>query len=316
MGVAEASGGDVGRVVQGQREIDALQRALGDHLLRPADCLLGRLEQQPHGAGELRRHLLEHGGDAQQGAGVDVVAAGVHLAVDGARIGQAGLLVDRQRVHVGTDRERGSGPPALDRADDTGARDARPVRDAEPRQLACHDARGADLLEGEFGMGVEVAADGDQIGLDAGDGFADRGLGIVGAHDGVLSGLRPLCGAMRGRGKAADQAAREWIGKSVGLARPFDEGYRRIITRAAAPLGQDHAIPLDRIAISSPGPRCSAARTGCGTVVCALLVSLLVIMRRQVRNFLPASKSDLSWTAPLPLAKNAAWMSPSGWLSP
>jgi hypothetical protein len=55
----------------------------------------------------------------------------------------------------------------------------------------------------------------------------------------------------------------------------------------------------------SPALRCSAARMGCGMVVCALLVSLLVIMgiaffgkenpyRRNVRAFLTDVKLEKS----------------------
>ena len=141
---------------------------------------LGRLEHQLHRAGKLRRQVLQHRGDAEQRGGVDVVAAGVHQA--GLRAGerQAGLLLDRQRVHVGADGEHRAGAAALDQADDPGAADAGLVADAETGEFARDDAGGADLLEAEFRMGVDVAADLDQRRFDAPGGVADRGGGIVG----------------------------------------------------------------------------------------------------------------------------------------
>ena len=62
-------------------------------------------------------------------------------------------------------------------------------------EFARDDAGGAHLLEAEFRMGVDVAADLDQRRLDALGGVADRGGGIVGqtlGHDG-----RSLLGVAR-----------------------------------------------------------------------------------------------------------------------
>ena len=94
------------------------------------------------------------------------MAAGMHLSGDGAGEFLAGLLMDRQRVHVGADGDGGAGPAALDGADHAGAADAGAVRDAQPRQFGGDDAGGAHLLEGQFGMRMDVAADRHQPRLD------------------------------------------------------------------------------------------------------------------------------------------------------
>lgn len=45
-------------IVEPEREIHAISRAIGDHRRRPFEHLLRRLEDQPHGPGELRREIL------------------------------------------------------------------------------------------------------------------------------------------------------------------------------------------------------------------------------------------------------------------
>ncbi len=186
----EGANGQLRAVVQRQRHVDLriVHDAGCNHLLHAANGLFGRLEDELHGAGKLRRQVLQHGADADQGGGVDVMAASMHLAGHGAGEGLAGHLVDRQRVHVGADREHGARAAAFDQADDTGAGDAGLVLDAEALELAGDDAGGADLLEGELGVGVEVAADLDEAGLDALRGVADHGAGVVGKGHGSASG--------------------------------------------------------------------------------------------------------------------------------
>ena len=107
--------------------------------------------------------------------------------MDGER--QAGFLLDRQGVHVGADRQDRARTAALDQADDAGPADAGAVRDAQPVKFACDDAGGAYLLEPQLRMGVQVAADLDQAGLDALRQGADGGGGIVGADVGHADGL-------------------------------------------------------------------------------------------------------------------------------
>ena len=130
--------------------------------LHAADAFFGRLKHQLHGAGELRRQVLQHRSDAEQRGGVDVVAAGVHQAGIVLANGRPDVLLDRQRVHVGPDGEHRARATALNQADDARLADAGLMGNAEAAQFARDDPGGADLLEAEFGMGVDVATDVDQ----------------------------------------------------------------------------------------------------------------------------------------------------------
>jgi hypothetical protein len=77
-----------------------------------------------------------------------------------------------------------NGRPVFDEAHDAGLADAGLVGDAKPREFACNDPGGADFLEAEFRVGVDVSADFDQRRLDPPGSVMDRGGGIVGkGHD-------------------------------------------------------------------------------------------------------------------------------------
>ncbi len=183
---AESADRDLRVVVEPEGQIDpgAVHDAVGNHGLHAADTLLGRLEHQLDGARELRRELLENRGNTDQRRCVDIVAAGMHQAGLGAGERQAGPLLDRQRVHVGTDSQHRAGATALDQANDTGLADAGLVGDAKSREFACNDPGGTYFLEAEFRVGVDVAADFDQCRLDPLGGVADRGRWFVGeGHD-------------------------------------------------------------------------------------------------------------------------------------
>ena len=122
--------------------------------------------------------------------------------------GEAGLLLDRQRVHVGADRQHGARTAALDQADDAGPADAGLVAMPSRVEFARHDAGGAHLLEAEFRMGMDVATDLDQRRLDAPGGVADRGGGIVGEAMGHGSGhFRGMARIMLGGTRRGKQAA-------------------------------------------------------------------------------------------------------------
>ncbi len=90
--------------------------------------------------------------------------------------------MDRQRVHVRADRQRWPRAPALDHADDTGAAKPGAMRDRQTRELGSNDTRSTCFLEGQFGVGVDVAADGDQGGLDGGNRFPEAPPRIVDNH--------------------------------------------------------------------------------------------------------------------------------------
>ena len=101
----------------------------------PPTDFLGRLEQQADGAGELRAPAPA----ARRPTPSSVVVwmswpQACILPATCAGEGQAGLLLDRQRVHVGADGQRRAWPAAGDGADHAGAAHPGLVRDAEPLQ--------------------------------------------------------------------------------------------------------------------------------------------------------------------------------------
>jgi hypothetical protein len=126
-----------------------------DHRPRPRRGLLGRLEhgqQRPVPGvarrGETRRRAREPGD-------VHVVAAGVHHPVGLAGVVEPGLLVHRERVHVGAQEHRRA-LAVPEHADDAGL--PHPRRDLEAGRL---QARGGDtgrplLLHRQLGVPVHV----------------------------------------------------------------------------------------------------------------------------------------------------------------
>ena len=108
-----ATGREARREVQPGDHPDPVERAAGQH--RPGAALgthlLGRLEQQAHlGRADLVAGAGQRAGGAQQHGGVPVVPAGVHDARNRRGVRQPGPLVDRQRVHVGSQGHHRPGP--------------------------------------------------------------------------------------------------------------------------------------------------------------------------------------------------------------
>ena len=94
---------DPGVGVQAEDARDAVEDAgLDRHQRAAGHDLLGRLEDQPHPAGQRVRDRGQRQAGAEQGRGVHVVAAGVRHALDGAHPGVVGAVVDGERVQVGT----------------------------------------------------------------------------------------------------------------------------------------------------------------------------------------------------------------------
>ena len=111
-------------------------------------------------AGQRRR-----GGESEarpeQHGGVGVVPAGVHHAVDGGGERQAGVLLERQRVQVGAQRD--TTVAEADVADEAGAAGEgaglEPGRHEPPR----HELGGAVLGAAELGYGVQGTSPGDDV---------------------------------------------------------------------------------------------------------------------------------------------------------
>ena len=127
--------------------------------------LLGRLEDHHQGPRPLVLHRGEAAGGADPGRHVRVVPARVHDAAldpggaggaDLAREGEAGLLGDGERVHVGAQQQDRAGP-VLHYRDDAGLADARGDLEAEFLRLGGELGGGLDLLHRQLGIGMEVA---------------------------------------------------------------------------------------------------------------------------------------------------------------
>ena len=86
-----------------------VQATVGDHRPATRAALFGRLEDEGHGPGQsaiLPREVRQDPRGTDQDRGVTVVAAGVHGAGMGrSPVNTAGLL-DRQRIHVGSQSDR------------------------------------------------------------------------------------------------------------------------------------------------------------------------------------------------------------------
>jgi len=136
--------------------------------------LLGRLGDEKDRPGKIGLQPGEDRRDTEHDRRVDIVAAGVHRAVflavaDGFLFGgegEARVFDDRESVHVGPHPDNGAGLSSAKDADDPMAADARPDLEAELRERVGHEGRRPRLLEREFGVLVDVAADRDEPGRD------------------------------------------------------------------------------------------------------------------------------------------------------
>jgi hypothetical protein len=154
-----------------------LDHQLGAAFLARRRHLLGRLEDELHGAAQALAQAGEDARHAHQHGDVGVVAAGMHdadvLAVpDRADLGgegHVGALLHRQAVHVGTQGDHRAREAAVEHADDAGDRHLGPhLVEAERAQVRRDDAGGAELAVAELGVGVEVAPPGEDLRLQGG----------------------------------------------------------------------------------------------------------------------------------------------------
>ena len=146
-------------VVHGKNRIarKALKQAVFHHLARTAQAFFGRLKNQVQGSVKACA-VGQVFGRSQQHGGVAVVAAGVHQAGVAAGIGQAGRLVDRQRVHVGAQAQPARTRAALELPHHARAAQAASNGVAPALQPLGHQVTGAKLLKTDFWVLVDVAA--------------------------------------------------------------------------------------------------------------------------------------------------------------
>ena len=81
-----------------------LEQPVGDHGCGAFGQLFGWLKHHHHGPGPVRAGRRQLAGRAEQARHVHVVTAGVHHAIDPARVGKPGRLPDRQGIHVRAQR--------------------------------------------------------------------------------------------------------------------------------------------------------------------------------------------------------------------
>ena len=138
----------------------ALEQAVFDHAFGAAvrADFFGGLKHQMHRAVEAAR-AGQMTGCAEQHRRMAIVAACVHPAWLAAGVGQAGLLVDRQSVHVGAYGDRARTRTGLERRHH--ARAAEAARDgiAPAFQALCNEVRGLELLIGQFRVAMKMVAD-------------------------------------------------------------------------------------------------------------------------------------------------------------
>ncbi len=133
----------------------AVEQPVRDHRRAAAEPLLGRLEDQMHGAVEIAG-LGEIARRAEQHRRVPVMAAGMHAPGMSAS-GREGWSPPRSAgIHVGAQPDRARRIAGAQPADDTGLADAAKHLDAEFGEPLRDKIGGPLLLEAELGMGVDV----------------------------------------------------------------------------------------------------------------------------------------------------------------
>ena len=139
--------------MQTENRRNVLQRACLDEHLRTARRLLCRLEEDAHAPRELRLMLFEQERRAKYRRDMEVVPAGVHPSSMLRAIRQIRLLLDRQGIDIGA--QRNERLPLPDLRDQSCLE--RQIQNADPRTLqgGANPLRRLDLLVGELGMTME-----------------------------------------------------------------------------------------------------------------------------------------------------------------
>ena len=146
-------------VVQAEHRLDreALEQAILDHHRRPTFRFLGRLENEGDDAVEIRMPG-QVARRAEQHRGVAVMAAGVHLSLMSRVVRKLVHLDQRQGIHVGAQADHALRGPGTQNADHPGSGDAAMHFEPVALQFACNDVGGAVLVEGQFRVRVNIAA--------------------------------------------------------------------------------------------------------------------------------------------------------------
>ena len=222
----------------------------------PLHHFLGGLADEDQRSAPLAFALRQLTRRAQQHRHVQVVAAGVHDAhllalniggLDGAGVVQAGLLLDREGIHVSANQETRPNAVFEHRNDTEGLGAvlvfAHALGDgvAQLAQIGRHEGRGLLLVAREFGVAVQML-----IGFDESRQLPlDRGAKVSGGG-GVLRNQGQGGEGNRGNGKRTQEhegVLRRWAagrrngGKRLSWASLPHKGRRPCAPAAAAPDG-------------------------------------------------------------------------------
>ena len=136
--------------------------AVGQHHRCPAGGLLGRLKDEANFAGELIPKAGQHPRHGQQDRGMPIVPAGVHHARIARGVGGVALLLNRQPVDVGSQRDHPTAAPGQ-APDHAGPPDPLAHLESQFAEAGRHHARRSSLLERELRIGMKVAPQRDQV---------------------------------------------------------------------------------------------------------------------------------------------------------
>ena len=135
-----------------------VEQTLRDHRLGAFDDLFRRLEDEHVAAAEVCDAVDQRASDTDHDRHVRVVPARVHPAVDAGMKVDSGLLLDGQRVDVGTEHHRLAWPSGLEHRDCTRLGGTGLDVEAHLVQPVDQIAGGFLLAEADLGIFVEIAA--------------------------------------------------------------------------------------------------------------------------------------------------------------
>src|SRR6185503_15218048 len=222
---------------------------------------LGGLEDELDPALEFAAHFAQRGGHAERDHGVYVVAAGVHLSRHLGCEGEPGLLMDRQRVHVGADADGASGFGPLQHRDDTGTAHALFVANTQLVQKRRDGFRRLVLFERELGVLVQRLAQSDELRRQSRRNRVDT------VHQASIAPSRanartPASGSSK-RAFIPSSAAARWY-SAASSAVPSTLNSREPWARSSCPIRRPERYEADAVARSSPiRPRVRTPKRWC-----------------------------------------------------
>lgn len=141
-----------------------IQETIGNHLGRTGNDLLGRLEHEDDGAGEVGAVRGQQFCRTHEDGGVGIMAAGMHLAWHLRTEALGDLRVgfrQWQGIHVRAQEDRSTRPRTVENADHASLADPGAGLDAEGAQSIGDDSRGPVFLERDLRVAVDIATVGD-----------------------------------------------------------------------------------------------------------------------------------------------------------